>query len=173
MKSEQLVAEFLTTSADDAEHTLIAYQVKKTLSENGTVSRGVCEVNDEGYLDVVTERTKIFPQDGKIFFDESGELTELTPETPVSMNFWGFKPSVFPITNELFADYARHNYNAPKAEFYIPVVATHLIKSGKGKLKVIPNASEWFGVTYPEDKPTVQSALQKLHEDGKYPNQLW
>lgn len=87
LEAFQLVANFLTTSADDSEHTLIAYQVQKTLSENGTVSRGVCEVNDEGYLDVVTERTKIFPQDGKIFFDENGELTELTPETPVSMNF--------------------------------------------------------------------------------------
>ncbi|MFN3377833.1 MAG: NDP-sugar synthase [Runella zeae] len=173
LEAFELVADFLKNSTDDTEHTLIAYEVKKTLSENGTVSRGVCEVNDSGYLDVVTERTKIFPQEDKIFFEENGDLTELTPETPVSMNFWGFKPSVFPITEALFTEYAHQNYNAPKAEFYIPVVATHLIKSGVGRLKVIPNASEWFGVTYPEDKPTVQAALQKLHEAGKYPNRLW
>lgn len=173
LEAFELVADFLKNSTDDTEHTLIAYEVKKTLSENGTVSRGVCEVNDSGYLDVVTERTKIFPQEDKIFFEENGDLTELTPETPVSMNFWGFKPSVFPITEALFTEYAHQNYNAPKAEFYIPVVATHLIKSGAGRLKVIPNASEWFGVTYPEDKPTVQAALQKLHEAGKYPDRLW
>ena len=169
----QLVAQFLTNSSNDSEHTLIAYELQRTLSENGTVSRGICEVNDEGYLDVVTERLKIASENGRIF-DQVGETTtDFDPKTPVSMNFWGFKPSVFGITNQLFTEYALKNYAAPKAEFFIPLVATHLIKSGLGKLKVISNPSEWFGVTYPEDKPTVQAALRKLHESGKYPAKLW
>jgi len=169
----RLVSEFLTKSPDDSEHTLIAYELQRTLSENGTVSRGICEVNQEGYLDVVTERLKIYPENGKIYDDEGDKITEYDPKTPVSMNFWGFKPSVFSITNKMFEEYAHQNYTAPKAEFFIPLVATHLINSGLGKLKVISNSSEWFGVTYPEDKPTVQAALQKLYQAGKYPAQLW
>ena len=168
-----VVADFLTNSTDDSEHSLVAYEVQRTLSEFGTVSRGVCEVDANGYLEVVTERIKIYKEDKKIVFDESGEITELIPTTPVSMNFWGFKPSVFEITKGLFEDYARKNYDAPKAEFYIPVVATHLIKSGIGKLKTITNRADWFGVTYPEDKPSVQSSLAKLHAEGKYPAKLW
>lgn len=168
----QLVAEFLTQSTDDSEHTLIAYELARTLSDNGTVSRGVCEVNSDGYLDVVTERLKIMADtEGHITDTESGLSFEA--KTPVSMNFWGFKPSVFSITHEMFTDYAHQHYMAPKAEFFIPLVATHLIKSGLGKLKVISNPSEWFGVTYPEDKPTVQAALQRLHTVGKYPAKLW
>lgn len=168
-----VVADFLKNSHDDSEHSLVAYEIKRTLSEFGTVSRGVCEVDDNGYLEVVTERTKIYPTDGKIVFEEGGTITELSPNTPVSMNFWGFKPSVFEVTKGLFENYARQNYNAPKAEFYIPVVATHLIKSGIGKLKTITNRAEWFGVTYPEDKPSVQSSLLRLHAEGKYPEKLW
>jgi NDP-sugar pyrophosphorylase family protein len=173
LEAFELVANFLTTTADDAEHALIAYEVQRTLSDFGTVSRGVCEVNDDGYLKVVTERTKIYPQNGKIYFQEGQESTVLAPNTPVSMNFWGFKPGVFSITKTLFDDYARQHYDAPKAEFYIPVVATHLIKSGLGKLKVIRNQSDWFGVTYPEDKPTVEASLLKLHQLGQYPAKLW
>ena len=170
----ELVAEFLTNSPDDREHTLIAYELQRTLSENGTVSRGICEVNNEGYLDVVTERLKIYSENGQIFDQETDDKrSEYAPETPVSMNFWGFKPSVFPITEAMFSEYALKNYTAPKAEFFIPLVATHLIQSGLGKLKVISNPSEWFGVTYPEDKPTVQTALKRLHESGKYPSKLW
>ncbi|MEZ4905088.1 MAG: NTP transferase domain-containing protein [Spirosomataceae bacterium] len=173
LEAFQLVAEFLTQSTNDSEHTLIAYQLQRTLSENGTVSRGICEVNDEGYLEVVTERLKISEESGIIADRDAGHVLEFEPKTPVSMNFWGFKPSVFPITNGMFTEYALKNYTAPKAEFFIPLVATHLIQRGLGKLKVISNASEWFGVTYPEDKPTVQAALKRLHDEEKYPTQLW
>ncbi len=173
LEAFEVVADFLKSSADETEHSLVAYEVQRTLSDFGTVSRGVCEVDENNYLEVVTERTKIFPKEGKIFFEENNDLTELQPNAPVSMNFWGFKPSVFGITQQLFEDYARKNYDAPKAEFYIPVVATHLIKNGIGKLKTITNRSEWFGVTYPEDKPLVQSSLKRLHEEGKYPTKLW
>lgn len=169
----ELIAEFLTNDTDQSQHALMGYEVQRTLSENGTVSRGVCEVDADGLLEVVTERTQIYAEDEKIYFKEGQNATELAADTPVSMNFWGFKPSVFPITKTLFEDYARHNLDAPKAEFYIPVVATHLIASGLGKLKVFRNQSDWFGVTYPEDKPTVEAALKKLHDAGTYPNKLW
>ena len=169
----ELIAEFLTNDTDQSQHALMGYEVQRTLSENGTVSRGVCEVDADGLLEVVTERTQIYAEDEKIYFKEGQNATELAADTPVSMNFWGFKPSVFPITKTLFEDYARHNLDAPKAEFYIPVVATHLIASGLGKLKVFRNQSDWFGVTYPEDKPTVKAALKKLHDAGTYPNKLW
>ena len=119
------------------------------------------------------ERTKIFEKDGVIYFEENDVLTELAPETPVSMNFWGFKPSMFPITKELFESYAKENLHTPKAEFYIPTVMSHIIKSGLGNCRVFRSTSDWFGVTYPEDKPTVQAALQPYYENGVYPEKLW
>jgi hypothetical protein len=167
------MAEFLTNDGDENQHAMVAYELKRTLSENGTVSRGVCVVDDSSNLTNVTERTKIYEKDDKIYFEEDSELTELAPETPVSMNFWGFKPSVFPFTKTLFESYAKHNFDSPKAEFYIPTVMSSLIQQGLGKCRVYSNQSDWFGVTYPEDKPTVQTALTALHQAEKYPSNLW
>lgn len=167
------MAKFLTTDANDKQHAMVGYELKRTLSENGTVSRGVCVERADGNLESVIERTKIFEDGGQIYFEEEGERTALAPETPVSMNFWGFKPSMFPITKELFEDYARVNLHTPKAEFYIPTVMTHIIQKGLGDCRVFRVASDWFGVTYPEDKPAVQAALLALHENGDYPGKLW
>jgi len=169
----ETMSKFLTTDTNDKQHAMIGYEVKRTLSENGTVSRGVCIERDDQNLASVIERTKIFEEDGTIYFEENGEKTELAPETPVSMNFWGFKPSMFPITKTLFEAYARANVNTPKAEFYIPTVMTYLIENGLGDCRVFRSSSDWFGVTYPEDKPTVQAALASLHETGAYPAKLW
>lgn len=169
----QTMADFLTNDKDDTQHAMIGYQLKRTLSENGTVSRGICVVRPDQNLDSVVERTKIFEKDGVIYFEENDVLTELAPETPVSMNFWGFKPSMFPITKELFESYAKENLHTPKAEFYIPTVMSHIIKSGLGNCRVFRSTSDWFGVTYPEDKPTVQAALQPYYENGVYPEKLW
>lgn len=167
------MADFLTNDADDTQHAMMGYEIKRTLSENGTVSRGVCIVNADGNLSSVVERTKIFEKKGVIYFQEEETLTELAPETPVSMNFWGFKPTVFPVIKELFEDYARKNHDTPKAEFYIPTVVTHLIQNDLGQCRVFSSQSDWFGVTYPEDKPTVQEALKVLHESGEYPEKMW
>ncbi len=168
------MADFLTTDTDDTQHAMMGYELKRTLSENGTVSRGVCIVKADGNLSSVVERTKIYEdKTGNIYFEEEETLTELPPFTPVSMNFWGFKPSVFPIIKGLFEDYARKNYNTPKAEFYIPTVVTHLIHNDLGQCRVFTSQSDWFGVTYPEDKPTVQAALKALHDSGDYPEHLW
>lgn len=170
----QTIADFLENDTDDTVHTLIGYQLKNTLSENGTVSRGVCSVDSEGFLTDVVERTKIERlADGNIVFHDLGEPQILDDNTPVSMNFWGFKPGVFPEIEQMFHAYARENFNAPKAEFYIPKVMSNLMEAGKGKCKVFTNSSDWFGVTYPEDKEPVRDAILKLIGQGKYPETLW
>jgi NDP-sugar pyrophosphorylase family protein len=174
----QVLGDFLRTDTDDSLHAMVGYEVKNTLSENGSVSRGVCAVDAYGHLESVIERTKIYEQDAdparrQIVFEEAGDLTELAPETPVSMNFWGFKPSVFPLVQHQFESYATANFDAPKAEFYIPTVMTNLIQTGTGRCRVFHSQSEWFGVTYPDDKPTVTAAFQRLHDAGAYPAKLW
>ncbi len=165
----KIMADFLTNNQDETCHAMVGYQIKNTLSENGSVSRGVCELDEQGFLKVVTERTKIYRNDSdEIVFEEDGNLTPLSENTPVSMNFWGFMPNVFPIIHEMFQEYSAKNIDLPKAEFYIPTVMTYLIQHNLGKCKVFSNESEWFGVTYPEDKPTVMEALQKLSNQGLY-----
>ncbi|AQG78036.1 nucleotidyltransferase family protein [Spirosoma montaniterrae] len=178
LEAFQLIGDFLTTDTHDDLHAMVGYEVQKTLSENGSVSRGVCAVDAYGHLTSVIERTKIYEKDSgptgrRIVFEEGDDLTPLSPDTPVSMNFWGFKPSVFPLVQKQFESYAIANIDSPKAEFYIPTVMTNLIQTETGRCKVFRSASEWFGVTYPDDKPTVQAALAKLHETGAYPAQLW
>lgn len=170
----ETMVKFLSTDTDDSIHSMVGYQLKNTLSENGTVSRGVCKTNQDDFLIEVNERTKIIRQeDGRIAYIDSGEPIFLDEDTPVSMNFWGFKPSVFPDIERMFHTYARENFDAPKAEFYIPIVMSNLMEEGKGKCKVFTNSSDWFGVTYPEDKKIVEEALQKLVAEGEYPNKLW
>ena len=164
---------FLSSDKDPIRHAMVSYELKRTLSENGTVSRGVCTEDTSGHLLNVVERTKIFEKENKIYFDENGVLTELASETPVSMNFWGFKPGVFPKTQALFEAYAADNMDNPKAEFYIPTVMSSLLASGEGTCNVFKSTSDWFGVTYPEDKPVVQAQLNKLHAENKYPASLW
>ncbi|GAB4026985.1 nucleotidyltransferase family protein [Spirosoma koreense] len=173
----QLISDFLKTDTDDQLHAMVGYEVKNTLSENGSVSRGVCEVAENGNLISVIERTKIYETANgggpKIVYEEGDELTPLSPDTPVSMNFWGFKPSVFPLVLHQFESYATANIDSPKAEFYIPTVMTNLIETDTGHCKVFRSRSAWFGVTYPADKPTVQAALKQLHDEGAYPEKLW
>ncbi|ADB42281.1 nucleotidyltransferase family protein [Spirosoma linguale] len=178
LEAFQLINDFLTTNTDDQLHAMVGYEVKNTLSENGSVSRGVCEVAENGNLLSVIERTKIYEQENgtsekKIVFEEADTLTTLAPDTPVSMNFWGFKPSVFPLVQHQFESYAIANIDSPKAEFYIPTVMSNLIQTDTGHCKVFRSQSAWFGVTYPDDKPVVQAALKQLHDNGAYPDKLW
>ncbi len=168
------MSQFLSENADDDTHSMIGYKLKNTLSENGTVSRGVCTVDEKGFLVEVTERTKIQrSENGNIEFLDLGEPVNLDNDTPVSMNFWGFKPSVFPEIERMFHAYAHANFENPKSEFYIPIVMSNLMHEEKGKCKVFTNSSDWFGVTYPEDKEYVKNALHRLIEDGRYPEKLW
>ena len=169
----QKMADFLNTEANDSNYSIIGYEIGKTLSEFGSVSRGVCKVDESGNLSEIVERTKVYPKDGKIFYEEDGEEFPLDFSTPVSMNFWGFTPAVFSITEDLFKDFALTNKANPKAEFYIPMIGETLVNNNTVSFKVIPTANQWFGVTYKEDKPFVQASIDQLVNDGAYPEKLW
>ena len=165
--------QFLTTEVRPDLYAIIGYDLAKTLSENGTVSRGVCQVDKEGNLVSIAERTKVYRDGDKIVYEEDEKKTELSSESRASMNFWCFHPSVFPLTERLFHDFLANNASNPKAEFFIPIIGDHLVRSGEGKIVVIPTGAQWFGVTYKEDAPGVQGSLEHLVHQGEYPSKLW
>ena len=172
-KAYQGMADFLTSSTDPAEYSMIGYNVENTLSDHGTVSRGVCETDSNGYLTTVVERTKIKGETDGIFFYEEDGRHRLSPKTPVSMNFWGLKPNVFEYLKEGFAGFLTHRGHELKSEYYIPLLINDNILNGNIRTKVIECDSPWFGVTYIEDKPIVQGRIAQLITDGVYPGQLW
>ena len=167
------MADFLNTEATDSNYSIIGYEIGKTLSEFGSVSRGVCKVDESGNLSEIIERTKVYPKDGKIFYEEDGEEFPLDFSTPVSMNFWGFTPAVFEITEGLFKEFAIANKDKPKAEFFIPLIGESLVQNDTATFKVVPTSNKWFGVTYKEDKPYVQDSIDQLVKNGTYPEKLW
>lgn len=157
------IAQFLTTECTPDTYAMVAYRLANTLSENGSVSRGVCTETADGYLADVEERTKIERYDDGIFFtDEHGERHSLPDATLVSMNFWGFHQSLLTVIESMFREFVVNNEGNPKAEFYIPTVVNHQIQSGAARVKVLTSDSQWYGVTYPEDKDTVQAALRNV-----------
>ncbi|MES2279482.1 MAG: sugar phosphate nucleotidyltransferase [Bacteroidota bacterium] len=167
------MAKFLTTEARDDHYSLVGYQIGKTLSDYGSVSRGVCDMDEKGNMVGVTERTEVYWKDGDIYYKDANGETELSADSRVSMNFWGFTPAVFKQSEEMFKKFVDANEHNPKAEFFIPLVADELIKSGTADFKVIPTSSKWFGVTYKEDKPIVQKSISDLVANGTYPANLW
>lgn len=169
----QKMVKFLTTEVSDSNYSMIGYEIGKTLSDYGSVSRGVCQVNENGVLEDINERTKVLRDGETIVFEEDDKQYPLAVDTRVSMNFWGFTPAVFQITEELFRDFAVQNKENPKSEFFIPLVAEYLVKSRKADFQVIPTDSQWFGVTYKEDKPIVKASIDQLIKDGAYPENLW
>jgi NDP-sugar pyrophosphorylase family protein len=172
--SFEKMAKFLTTGVSDDTYSLIGYQIDRTLSDYGTVSRGVCKVNDEGNMVEINERTEVyFKEDGSVAYKDATGEHPLSSDTRVSMNFWGFTPAVFKQSEQMFRDFVAANAENPKSEFFIPIVADNLIKSGEASFKVIPTASKWFGVTYKEDKPIVQKSISDLVANGTYPANLW
>jgi hypothetical protein len=152
---------------------MIGYEIGKTLSEHGSVSRGVCKVDETGNLQEIVERTQVYKEFDVVVYEENTHKHPLDLNTRVSMNFWGFTPEVFIPTVELFQEFALANKDNPKSEFFIPLVADALIRSQKADFKVIPTDSRWFGVTYKEDKPFVQENIDQLVKDGVYPENLW
>jgi NDP-sugar pyrophosphorylase family protein len=171
----QKMADFLKISCTPRHFGMVGYHLKNTLSENGTVSRGVCVANEENLLTNVIERTHIErdTESGDIFFIENDEKTPLAEDTIVSMNFWGFHPSVFEKAQQMFVQFVADNWDNPKAEFYIPKIPNTLIEEGKIDLTVMTTTSNWFGITYPEDKETVKKAFDALLTIGAYPDNLW
>jgi len=167
------MVDFLNAEASDSNYSIIGYQIGKTLSDFGSVSRGVCKTNEAGYLEEITERTQVYKKGDAIVYEENGVEYPLDFETPVSMNFWGFTPAVFKLTEDLFRIFALENKGKPKAEFFIPLIGENLVKTDTASFKVIPTANQWFGVTYKEDKPFVQDSIDQLVKDGTYPENLW
>ena len=169
----KVMAEFLASSTDENEYSMIGYNVVNTLSEFGTVSRGVCNTDKAGYLTTVVERTKIKRDQDAIYYYEEDERFRLEENTPVSMNFWGLKPNVFEYLNEGFKDFLSQHGNELKSEYFIPLLINDNILKGTIRTKVLQCDSPWFGVTYKEDKPYVQQRLNELIESGAYPRDLW
>ena len=166
-------AKFLTTEVSHKKYCIIGYELSKTLSENGTVSRGVCDVDPNGRLVSIAERTKIYPENGKIYYEENGMRVPVPADTPVSMNFWGFDSNVFDFIQKLFVQFLKENVTNPKAEFFIPIIGDAYIRDQKGEIMVIPTSAQWFGVTYKEDAPGVRESIHELIAKGEYPDALY
>ncbi|HMJ47501.1 MAG TPA: sugar phosphate nucleotidyltransferase [Ferruginibacter sp.] len=166
-------AHFLQGECDEKTYAIIGYRLDKTLSDHGTVSRGVCEVNEFSNLVTITERTRIYRENGKIIYEEDDNKMELPGSTAVSMNFWCFDPAVFRIAKNLFEEFVQKNYQNIKAEFFIPLIADYFIKNLGGEIKLIPTTSQWFGVTYKEDADGVRESINQLISNGDYPAKLW
>src|SRR5687768_3375273 len=165
---------FLLNECNEKTYALLGYELGNTLSENGSVSRGVSEVDHNNNLVQIVERLKVYQEDGKIVYEEGdGSKHEIPENFKASMNFWCFHPSLFPFLENEFQEFLKENVNTPKAEFLIPHSADTFIKKGLGIIKVIPTAAQWFGVTYKEDAPAVKRQLNDLVEDGAYPVDLW
>ena len=165
-------ASFLTIACTEKNFAIVGYNLESTLSDHGTVNRGVCGLDHDGNLATITERINISKKDGKVICDDRLEPGELSLTTTVSMNFWCFDPSFFSYTKNLFKDFLLKKGMELKSEFFIPIVADQFIKEG-GAIVVIPTTSLWFGVTYKEDAPYVHQCLQQLIADGEYPKSLW
>ncbi len=154
----------LMSASDD--YCMAGFRLKNTLTENGTVARGVCVTRD-GFLESVTERTKI-NKDCQFSEDDGETWTALSPDTLVSMNLWGFRPDLFTYLEKGFAEFLKENINEPKKEYFLPLIVTELIENNIKKVKVLPAEDKWYGVTYKEDKPQVVAAIEEMIAKGLY-----
>ena len=158
---------------DDTTHAMVGFILENTMSKNGSVTRGICQVK-EGNLESMVEHTKIeYTPDGRIVSHFNGEDLYLTGKEPVSMNFFGFTPKAFEGFEEYWEDFIKENVTEPKKECLLPNGASEIVTSGKGTIKVFTSQDRWFGMTYPEDKPLVMSEIRAKLESGYYPEKLW
>jgi hypothetical protein len=175
-ESYGLLAALLNEAAgsDATQYGMVGFELRETLSDHGPVSRGICECSEDGYLQTVTERTKIERDgDGGQFVDENGQPQHLPGNAVTSMNCWGFTPSLMTALTERFQAFAAQNGQDPTAEFFLPQVVTEMIDAGQARVKVAQTSSKWFGLTYPEDRDAVVAALAELVKQGVYPEKLW
>ena len=176
--SYRSMAQFLSSLPEGSKnrYAMVGFRVGNTLSESGTVSRGICGTNENRMLTSVVERTKIQRMDGEVkYIDDNGEWTATPENTPVSMNFWGFTPDYFGYSADLFVQFLSNPQNMEnlKSEFFIPFVVDKLIAEGTATVEVLDTTSKWFGVTYPEDRPSVVEKIKELVAAGVYPNKLF
>ena len=157
------MADFLRK--DGSDYAMVGFRLENTLTENGYVSRGICEIED-GILTSVTERTKII--DCKFTEDDGNTWEELSPDAVVSMNLWGFRPDLFGYIENGFKSFLSEKLNVPKAEYYLPTVVSQLIDKGEKRVNVLVAEDKWYGVTYKEDKAQVTDALTQMVNDGLY-----
>jgi len=169
----QTVVGFLTGDVSSSQYAMVGYRMDKTLSENGSVSRGLCVSNNEGNLVDIDELTKITCESDGIFYYRDDKRIELKGDEIVSMNFWGFHSSLLGLLEEGFIEFLEEKGQELKSEFFIPIFVDELIKAEKAKVKILTSNASWFGVTYQEDKPVVKERILQLIADGKYPSNLW
>ncbi len=175
----QIIYDFLSTHEDDDKYryTMVGYHLGNTVTDNGHVARGICEVNDAGELVEVVERTKIEKRDGGIAYTEDdGETwTSVSAETIVSMNMWGFTHSILTEIKEGFPAFldAGLKVNPMKCEYFLPAIVSKLLAEERATVSVLESADKWYGVTYKEDKPVVVAAIQSMKDAGLYPEHLW
>ena len=173
-ESFQVLADYLkSVEGTTGKYCMVGYRVANTLSENGSVRRGVCATDENGYLTDVVERTKIEKVGDKIIYTEDGVDTEIAPNSPVSMNMWGFTPEYFEYVEKAFVEFLQARGQELKSEFYIPTLVNDMIRSGKATCKVLDTTSKWFGVTYAEDRPQVVMKINNLVKEGVYPEKLF
>jgi hypothetical protein len=174
-ESFEVLANFLSgLSHSENRYCMVGYRVGNTLSESGTVARGICETDAEGNLSGVVERTQVMRVNGMVSYkDENDKWVPISDNTPVSMNMWGFTPDYFRYSDDYFIQFLKENAENIKAEFFIPLLVNNLTVSGMVTVKVLDTPSKWFGVTYAEDRPDVVAKLKGLAENGVYPSPLW
>jgi NDP-sugar pyrophosphorylase family protein len=172
--SYKAVVDFFANNQKETSFCMVGFQLGKTISESGTVSRGVCSIDGDSYLTEVVEHTKIQKSGNVIeFINDNNEVKPLEKETVVSMNFWGFTPLLFNFIYDGFKNFLKDNINNPTSEYYIPTVVSDLINSNEATVRVLESADQWFGVTYQEDRSNVLESLNQLIKDGVYPSNIW
>ena len=173
----EAIGQFLTAPRGASEHAMVGYELGNTLTENGTVSRGVCSVDGQGHLTGIVERTKILRREtGEMAYTEDGKHYVTLPEhTVVSLNFWGFQTSVLDRMEGMFRTFLQEQVpqNPLKAEFYLPSIPASMLADGTGTVQVLSSGAHWYGVTYREDLPDVMAAIQAMKDRGVYPEELW
>ncbi|MDE5852122.1 MAG: nucleotidyltransferase [Alistipes sp.] len=170
----RVLGEWLSKADGTGKYCMVGYRIGNTLSESGTVSRGLCQTDANGYLTGVVERTDIARVDGTITFTgDDGKPAHTDDTTPVSMNMWGFTPDYFEYSEEYFCQFLKENIDKPKAEFFIPLVVNELIVNGKATVEVLDTTAKWFGVTYAADRQGVVDKINALIAAGEYPAKLW
>jgi dTDP-glucose pyrophosphorylase len=168
------VAGYLMKNTDETAHCMVGYKLTTTLSEHGTVSRGVCDYDQDHFLTKIREVTNIEKRGNEIGFENGQQQwISVNPGINVSMNFWGFYPGIFDIYRSGFENFIRKEKDNLKAEYYIALPLTEMIENGKGKVKIIETDARWFGVTYKEDKASAVETIRKLVKAGIYPENLW